>query len=415
MTGRSASCPPTSTLPTSGPRSPRTCSPGSAAHERTPILEDESALTGVEVRLATRVTGLDTERRVLETEDGEELGYARLVVATGSTPAPLPGVDARAPVFLLRDLEQARALVAAAESAHTAVVVGSGFIGCEAAASLATRGVRTTLVTPEPAPQAARLGEWVGGRVAEWLRGLGVRLLTGVQVEAVGPGGTVGLDDGSSVEADLVLAAVGVSQARPFLEGSALLTSDDGHLVVDDTLRTSDPHVWAAGDVAEARHAVVQRPIRVEHWGDAVAMGELAGHNAAGARRRRPPAVVGPAGVLEPGRGAHAQVLGLGRRPRTGAGRGPRGRRLHRLVRGWCGRARRGPHPRRGRRLRAWGRPAVAPGRADRGSRRERVGVHDTAPSGVGHRSRHRRRGAAMTTTRPPATADSEETGGRDV
>ncbi len=255
---------------------------GAGPPERTPILEDESALAGVEVRLATRVTGLDTERRVLETEDGEELGYARLVVATGSTPAPLPGVDDRAPVFLLRDLEQARALVAAAESAHTAVVVGSGFIGCEAAASLATRGVRTTLVTPEPAPQAARLGEWVGGRVAEWLRGLGVRLLTGVQVEAVGPDGTVVLDDGSSVEADLVLAAVGVSQARPFLEGSALLTSDDGHLVVDDTLRTSDPHVWAAGDVAEARHAVVQRPIRVEHWGDAVAMGELAGHNAAG-------------------------------------------------------------------------------------------------------------------------------------
>lgn len=249
---------------------------------RTPVLEDESALAPVEVRLSTRVTGLDVGQRVVRTEDGSALGYARLVVATGSAPAPLPGAHDRAPVFLLRDLEHARALVRAAEAARTAVVVGSGFIGCEAAASLAGRGVRTTLVTPEPAPQAARLGEWAGGRVADWLGGLGVRLLPRVQVDSVGPDGRVRLDDGSSVGTDLVLAAVGVSQARPFLEGSALRTTDDGHVAADDELRTSDPHVWAAGDVAEARHAVVDRPIRVEHWGDAVTMGAIAGHNAAG-------------------------------------------------------------------------------------------------------------------------------------
>ncbi len=248
---------------------------------RTPVLEDGSALTGVDVRLATRVEALDLERRRVRVQDGQELGYERLVVATGSHPEPLPGVDPEAPVFVLRELADARTLVGAAEAAASAVVVGSGFIGCEGAASLARRAVRTTLVTPEPVPQAARLGTWVGGRIEQWLRDLGVELRTGVEVERVEEGGRVRLDDGSCLEADLVLAAVGVSQARPFLERCGLRTSDDGHVVVDEHLRTSDPRVWAAGDVAEARHAVARRPLRVEHWGDAVTMGQVAGRNAA--------------------------------------------------------------------------------------------------------------------------------------
>ena len=211
---------------------------------------------------------------------GLELAYDRLVLATGSEPVALPGVDPAAEVFTLRSLEHGRRLVDAAETARSAVVVGSGFIGCEAAASLAGRGIATTLVTPEPAPQAARLGEWVGARIAEWLVSAGVDLRTGVEVERVEPPGAVRLDDGSVLETDLVLAAVGVTQSRDFLEESGLLV-EDGRLVVDERLRTSDPHVWAAGDVARAQHAVVGRPLTVEHWGDAITMGQLAGANAA--------------------------------------------------------------------------------------------------------------------------------------
>ncbi len=256
-----------------------------AGHEPpvvTPILENDDALGEVELRLGTRIEALDTGRQSARTDRGEELAYERLVVATGSDPVPLPAVDDEAQVFHLRSLEHARRLLDVVDVSRSAVVVGSGFIGCEAAASLAGRGVQTTLVTPEPSPQAARLGTWVGDRIAAWLVDVGVELRTGVQVDSVDRSGRISLDDGGSLEADLLLVAVGVSQARNFLAEAGLETTDDGHLVVDQQLRTSDPRVWAAGDVAEATHAVVNRPIRVEHWGDATTMGQLAGRNAAG-------------------------------------------------------------------------------------------------------------------------------------
>jgi 3-phenylpropionate/trans-cinnamate dioxygenase ferredoxin reductase component len=247
----------------------------------TPILDDDDALAGVEVRLAARVESLDLEDRRVRTSDGHELAYERLVVATGSDPTPLPGAEPGAPVHVLRSLGDVRALVAGAEHAVSAVVVGSGFIGCEASASLARRGVRTTLVTPEPVPQAARLGDWAGSRIGAWLADLGVDVRTRLHVDAVTPTGQVRLDDGTALDVDLVLAAVGVTQGRRFLDVSGLRTSDDGHLETDEHLRTSDWRVWAAGDVAQAHHAVAGRPIPFEHWGDAMTMGRLAGRNAA--------------------------------------------------------------------------------------------------------------------------------------
>ncbi len=248
--------------------------------EVTPILEDESAMAPIDLRLGTRIDALDTDRRRVRTEDGQELVYERLIVATGSEPNPLPGADPTARVFPLRSLEHARRLVRAVEDADSVVVVGSGFIGCEAAGSVAGRGVRTTLVSPEPAPQAARLGDRAGARITEWLASTGVQLRLGTQVEGVESPALVRLDDGSCLEADLVLAAVGVAQSRPFLVESGL-PIEDGHVVVDEGLRTSDQRVWAAGDVARAWHTVIGRPLTVEHWGDAVTMGQVAGRNAA--------------------------------------------------------------------------------------------------------------------------------------
>ena len=255
---------------------------GEQAPEVTPILEDEEALRSVEVWLRTTVVDLDLPERLVITEDGDVLRYDRLVVATGSDPVPLPGVEDEAEVFLLRSLDHGRRLAAALERAHSAVVVGSGFIGCEAAAALAGRGVATALVTPESAPQAARLGDWAGVQIAGWLREAGVELHTGVQVERVQAPRRVQLDDGSTLEPDVVLAAVGVDQARPFLESSGLRL-EEGRLAVDGELLTSDPHVWAVGDVALAHHGVAGRALAVEHWGDAMTMGELAGRNAASA------------------------------------------------------------------------------------------------------------------------------------
>ncbi|NHA69189.1 NAD(P)/FAD-dependent oxidoreductase [Phycicoccus flavus] len=248
----------------------------------TPILEgeDAEALAGVEVLAGSTVVGLDRDRRVVRTDDGRELAYDRLVVATGADPARLPGCDPDARVFALRSLEHARDLADAAARASSAVVVGSGFIGCEAAASLAARGVRTTLVTTEAAPQEARLGAAAAGRIAGWLREDGVDVRASTGVESVRAPAEVHLEDGDVVPADLVVTAVGVTRARDFLEESRL-PLEDGRVVVDARMRTEDPHVHAAGDGARARHEVAGRHLSVEHWGDAVAMGRVAGRDAA--------------------------------------------------------------------------------------------------------------------------------------
>ena len=255
---------------------------GEEPAEGTPILQDAGALDRVELRLATSVAELDLEDRVVRTTDGAELGYERLVVATGAHPVALEGVASGAEVHLLRSLEDARALTEVLTDARSAVVVGSGFIGCEAAASLAGRGLETTLVTPEEAPHATRLGPWAASRLLAWLTEAGVTLRTGTEVTGVEAPRTVHLADGTTLQPDVVLVAVGVSCAQDFLTTSGLHLGEGG-VVVDHELRSRDPRVWSAGDVARAHHGVAGRRLVVEHWGDALTMGELAGANAAAA------------------------------------------------------------------------------------------------------------------------------------
>lgn len=252
---------------------------GDKPAEGTPIgepLPDE-----VERRLGTAVTSLDLQTRTV-TAGGEQVPFERLVVATGARNVPMPGADDDAEVFSLRSLDDARRLDAAAQHARTAVVIGSGFIGCEAAASLGRRGVQTTLVTPQEGPQAARLGAHVSAQIGSWLTDLGVELRTGVQVNAIRAPRTVHLDDGTTLSPDLVLAAVGIEAAAGELAEQAGLQVHEGRIVADEHLRAA-PGVWVAGDSARGLHAVARRPLGVEHWGDALTMGSLAGGNAAAA------------------------------------------------------------------------------------------------------------------------------------
>lgn len=232
----------------------------------------------VELRLGTTVTRVDLAARTLWAGT-EPVRFERLVLALGAHPAPLSPADDDAEVHVLRSLADARRLVSAAGHARTAVVVGSGFIGCEAAAALARRGVAVTLVTPEEAPQETRLGAEAGARIAEMLTGAGVELRTGVQVIGVQAPRTVHLDDGTTLAPDLVLAAVGAAPEAGWLADSGL-DVHEGRIVTDEHLSAA-PGVWAAGDAARAHHRVAGRPLAVEHWGDALAMGETAGHNAA--------------------------------------------------------------------------------------------------------------------------------------
>ena len=228
----------------------------------------------------TTVDGLDLAERSVRAGD-RRFRYDALILACGAAPVapPIPG-GARA--RLLRSLADAAALREAAKDASTAVVIGAGFIGCEAAASLALRGMSVTLVAPETLPQEARLGSAAAERLRELVIQAGARYVGGVNVEEINDVG-LRLDNGVTIDCDLILAATGVTPQHR-LAADAGLDVRDSRVVVDTHMSTSTKGVYAAGDVALARHAAAGRHLAIEHWQDATDQGAIAGTSAAGKR-----------------------------------------------------------------------------------------------------------------------------------
>jgi NADPH-dependent 2,4-dienoyl-CoA reductase/sulfur reductase-like enzyme len=136
-------------------------------------------------------------------------------------------------------------------------------------------------VSAEERPQLQRLGSSVADRLTDWLTEAGVRLLLGVDVAEIKDGTTVVTTDGQEVSGDLLLSAAGVSPNSELAERAGLRV-DDGRIVVDEQMATNSPRIFAAGDVALARNGSAGRALRVEHWGEGLRMGEVAGNRAAG-------------------------------------------------------------------------------------------------------------------------------------
>ena len=215
--------------------------------------------------LGTAAQSLDTAARTVTLTDDRVLDYDELVIATGLEPKRIPSLDL-AGVRVLRSFDEALALREHATSARRAVIVGAGFIGCEVAASLRTLGVEVALVEPQPTPLAAVLGERIGELVARVHRAEGVDVRTGVGVAAVRGDSEVSaveLTDGTVLDADLVVVGIGSRPATDWLVGSGVAL--DNGVLCDEVGRTSEPHVWALGDVASWRDARGHQ-IRVEHW-----------------------------------------------------------------------------------------------------------------------------------------------------
>jgi NADPH-dependent 2,4-dienoyl-CoA reductase/sulfur reductase-like enzyme len=225
-----------------------------------------------------RVTRIDTAARTVVVDE-ERVAYSALILACGSAPTPLP-VPGGEHAYQLRSLADAQRLRDASVGSQSAVVIGAGFIGCEAAASLALRGVSVTLVAPNAAPQDKRLGD-AGERLRGLVTATGARYVGGVSAEQIRHG-AVRLDNGVTIDCDLVLAATGVGP-QGALADEAGLKMTDSRIVAGADMRTSAPDVFAAGDVASAFNATAGRHISVEHWQDAVDQGEIAGAAAAGA------------------------------------------------------------------------------------------------------------------------------------
>jgi 3-phenylpropionate/trans-cinnamate dioxygenase ferredoxin reductase component len=233
----------------------------------------------VDLRRGITVEHIDLTNHEVVTAGGRRYPYWHLVVACGANPVPLrvPGGES---ALNLRSFADAVVLRMAALHAESAVVVGGGLIGCEAAACLAERGVASTMVAAEPVPLQRRFGHDAGERVAKLLSDIGVRFIGSTTVSAVDSTG-VTLDSGATVEGELVLSATGVRpDAR--LAAAAGLATQDGRIVVDEHMHTSAQNVYAAGDVALAYNVTARRRVPSEHWRDAAQQGLIAGLTAAG-------------------------------------------------------------------------------------------------------------------------------------
>jgi NADPH-dependent 2,4-dienoyl-CoA reductase/sulfur reductase-like enzyme len=224
---------------------------------------------GIEVRTDTKVVEVKPGAKELVTATGESLTGDMILLATGGVPRRLPlrGGDLNG-VFTLRSHENAEAIMAACDHADSAAVIGASFIGMEVAAQLRQRGLAVTVIEPQPQPMAAAFGTDVGA----WLRTVheneGVRFRLGHKpAEIVGEGSVaaVQIDDGSRVEADLVVMGVGVEPRVDYLKNTGLIDGDPaGGVRVDGHLSTGAPDVYAAGDIAI--YPAIKSEHRVEHW-----------------------------------------------------------------------------------------------------------------------------------------------------
>jgi 3-phenylpropionate/trans-cinnamate dioxygenase ferredoxin reductase subunit len=239
---------------------------------------DISLLRGVSA------TGLDVAAHRVTLDDGSALSYDRLLLATGAVPRrpPIEGIDLPG-VHLLRTAADADALRSAIAAGGSVAIVGAGWIGCEVAAAARTLGAEVTLIERDDAPLGAVLGPELGGMFAELHRNRGVDVRTGAGVERfVGSAAVEGvaLAGGTVVPAATVVVGVGIAPAVALAEAAGLLV--DNGVVVDELLRTSADDVFAAGDVANARHPRYGRHVRVEHWANALHQGPAAARSMLG-------------------------------------------------------------------------------------------------------------------------------------
>ena len=253
---------------------------GKFGDDHLPISQQDLKALGVALRLSTAVTRIDRAAHTVVLASGEVLPYAKLLVATGAEPKRpgIVGID-KDHVTTLRSLADCRRILARIGSARHVVVLGSSFIGLEAAASLVSRGVAVTVVSQGHAPMAETFGSDLAAAVLDVHRRNGTTFLFGREISSI-EDREVRLDDGTRLGADLVIIGVGVTPRTRLAEEAGL---DVGNgVTVDRFLRTSDPDIHAAGDIACWPDPHSGRSIRVEHWLVAQRQGQVAAANMLG-------------------------------------------------------------------------------------------------------------------------------------
>ncbi|GAB3876599.1 FAD-dependent oxidoreductase [Kibdelosporangium lantanae] len=222
------------------------------------------AENNVDLRLSTAATAIDRAAHEVRLADGTSVHYDKLLLATGSSPRRIPGAEDALHLRRLEDSEHIRSTLA---SASRLVVIGAGWIGLEVTAAARAANVEVTVVEAAEVPLSVPIGPEVGKVFADLHAANGVDLRFGVSVESV-TATSVRLADGTTLDADAVLVAIGAAP-NVTLAQEAGLEVDNG-VLVDASLRTSDPDIYAVGDIASEAHPTLNKRVRVEHWANAL-------------------------------------------------------------------------------------------------------------------------------------------------
>jgi 3-phenylpropionate/trans-cinnamate dioxygenase ferredoxin reductase subunit len=227
----------------------------------------------VELRPGVQANGIDRDARRVTIAGGETVHYDRLLLATGASPRELSVAGGRAPgVHYLRTLDDADSLAASFQQASRLVIIGAGWIGLEVAATARGAGLQVSIVETAELPLLRVLGPEAGEVFADLHRQHEVDLRLGASLAEIiirdGRATGVRLKDGTAITADLILVAVGAAPNTHLAQASGL--SVDNGILADAGLRTSDPNIFAAGDVVNAFHPLFGKHIRVEHWANAL-------------------------------------------------------------------------------------------------------------------------------------------------
>jgi 3-phenylpropionate/trans-cinnamate dioxygenase ferredoxin reductase subunit len=239
----------------------------------------------VELRLESRVTGIDLVAHQLIAQNDERIDYDKLLVTTGSSPRvlPVPGSDLDG-VLYLRGIQDCEAIKSAFASAKRVAIIGAGWIGLETAAAARAAGVDATVIEMAKLPLLGVLGRELAEIYAALHREHGVELRMEVEVAEIvvadHRASGIRLADGSCIDADVVIVGVGITPNVELAEAAGL-TVDNG-IVVNEYLASSDPDVFAAGDVANAFYPSLGRSLRLEHWSAALNQGPAAAANMVG-------------------------------------------------------------------------------------------------------------------------------------
>ncbi|GAA3438537.1 NAD(P)/FAD-dependent oxidoreductase [Kutzneria kofuensis] len=236
----------------------------------------------VELALGIGVSRIDRDEHRVQLADGSAHAYDKLLLATGASPKrpPIPGADAPG-VHYLRRIEDSESIKDTFATASRLVVIGAGWIGLEVAAAARQAGVAVTLLESAELPLLRVLGPEVAPVFADLHRAHDVDLRFGVTVAQIAADG-VTLADGTEIAADAVVVGVGATPNTQLAERAGLPV--DNGIVVDAALRTADPDIVAAGDVANAFHPVLGKHIRVEHWANALSQPPVAAATMLGQR-----------------------------------------------------------------------------------------------------------------------------------